>query len=103
MAFLPRLQRQPSALATVRLGLQPGEFSTSAGLAPINQPLVVAHSANQVDQDRSESCQARPLHLLPDGGSVGLTKFVRGHPETDSTTDAAGAGGTTQPVSEIEG
>ena len=90
-------------LTTICLGLQPWQLPTSFGSAPIYQPLVVAHSANQVDQDRSESCQARPLHLLPDGGSVGLTKFVRGHPETDSTTDAAGAGVTTQPVSEIEG
>jgi len=101
-AFLPRLRRQPSALATVYLGLQPGQFSAAAGPIQINQPLVIAHLADQVDQDRRESGQARPLHLFPDGGGVDHAEFVRGHPETNPAIDSAGAGVMTQPLGEID-
>ena len=81
-------------LATVRLGLQPGEFSTSAGLAQIDQPLVIANLADPIDQDRRESGSACTLHLLPDGGSVDLTEFVLGNLPQNSTVDATGAGVT---------
>ena len=61
-------------------------------LAPVDKPLVVAHPANPVDQDRGESREACPLHLLPDGRGFAAQQPVRGYIETDSTVDATGAG-----------
>ncbi len=77
-------------------GLQLGQLPPPLGSAPIYQPLVIANPTGQVDQDRSESRQACPLYLLPSGGSVDHTESVCGHPATDSTTDTAGTGLTTQ-------
>ena len=87
--FLPRLCRKPSPIAVVCPGVQLGQLSTPLGSAPIYQPLVITHLADQVDQDRRQSGQACSLHLLPNGGRVDLTKSVRGHSETDSPIDAA--------------
>ena len=79
-----------------RLGLQPGQFSTAIGDSQVDQPLFIAHFANQVDLDRCKGGETRPLHLLPDGRVVDHTESVRADPETDSPTNSAGAGITIQ-------
>ena len=78
-------------------------FQAPSCLAPFHGPLIVERIANQGDQDRGESGQTCPLHLLPNGGGVNFTEPVRRHPETDSVFDAARAGETAQLAGENNG
>ncbi|MCH8842738.1 MAG: hypothetical protein IID61_07125 [SAR324 cluster bacterium] len=70
-------------------------------MAQVVQPLVIAHFANQVDKDRSESGAACPLNLLPNA-DVPITWIFRSHPDADSAIISSGNGVTPLPVSDIK-
>ena len=52
---LPCLCRQPSAAATVRVGLQSGQLPAAGGAAPSGASLDIDDVAGETDQDRGES------------------------------------------------
>jgi hypothetical protein len=77
-AFVSRLCGQSSAAATVRAGLQPGQFSAAGGTAPVSASLDVDDVAGKTDQDRGEGCVPFRENCLPDGGGGGPARVVPG-------------------------
>jgi hypothetical protein len=75
---LSRLCGQPSAAATVRAGLQPGQFPASDGAAPSGASLDLDDIAGETDQDRGQGRAPFPADRLPDGGSGGSARVVPG-------------------------
>jgi len=64
-ALLPDVQRQPSSVATVCVGLQPGQLSAAAGFAETSAALVADDAAGKAHQDRSEGNTARQVRDVP--------------------------------------
>ena len=64
-ALLPDVQRQPSSVATLRLGLQPGQLLGAAGLAETGAALVADDAAGKAHQDRSEGNTPRQVRDVP--------------------------------------
>jgi len=62
--------------ATVRAGLQSGQFPAAGGAAPSGASLDVDDVAGEIDQDWGEGGAAFPENRLPDGGSGGAASVV---------------------------
>src|SRR5271154_3415895 len=75
---LSRLCGQSGAAATVRAGLQPGQFSATGGSAKNGASLDTDDLARETDQDWGEGGAPFPEDRLPDGGSGGAARVVPG-------------------------
>ena len=64
-AFLPHVQGQPGPLAALRVGLQPGQFPASVGVAETGTTLVADDAERKADQDRSQGDAALEVRDLP--------------------------------------
>src|ERR1039458_10271721 len=80
---LSRLCGQPSAVATVRAGLQHGQLPAAGGAAQSGSSLEFDDIAGEIDQDRGEGRAPFPEDSLPDGGGGGPAKVVSGHSRRD--------------------
>src|ERR1039457_3975546 len=78
-----RLCEQPSAAATLRAGLQPGQLSTEGRAAPGGASLDVDDAVGETDQDRGEGGAPFWEDSFPDGGGGGAARVVSGHPGKD--------------------
>src|SRR5262245_42383861 len=67
-AVVPAVQGQRGAVATVRLGLQPGQLPAATGAAQADPGLDADDVAREVDQDRGQGGEALEVHLFPVGG-----------------------------------
>src|SRR5664280_2461571 len=76
---LSRLCGQPSAAATVRAGLQPGQLPAPGGAAASGASLDLDDVAGEIDQDRREGRAPCPADNFPDGGGGDSTGIVPGH------------------------
>ena len=79
-ALLPHVQRQPSSVATVRVGLQPGQLLAAAGLAETGAALVVDNAAGKADQDWGQGDAALEVRHVPTGRGGGDTELIRRDP-----------------------
>src|ERR1700678_3169234 len=84
---LSRFCGQPGAAATVRAGLQSGQFSAAGGIAPVSASLDVDDVAGETDQDRGEGRAPFPADHLPDGGGGGPARGVPIHSGRDWTAE----------------
>src|SRR5262245_11257671 len=64
---VPNVRRQRGAASASCPRLQPRQFPAHAGDAGADQGLVAGELEGEVDQDRRESREPRPLCYLPDG------------------------------------
>src|SRR5262245_17338204 len=64
---VPNVRRQRGTAPASRACLQPRQFSAHVGDAGADQELVADELEGEVDQDRSEGGEPRPLCYLPDG------------------------------------
>ena len=74
---------QPSAAATVRADLQPGQLPAAGGIAPDRSSLDIDDLAGETDQDWGEGRAPFPEDSLPDGGGGGSESVVPRHPEVN--------------------
>ena len=81
---LSRLCGQSGAVATVRLGVQPGQFPASGGITPRRLPLDADDVAGETDQDWGEGRAPCSASNLPDGGGGDPARVVPGHSGKDS-------------------
>src|SRR5271170_7425043 len=75
---LSRLCGQLGAAATVRAGLQPGQFPATGGSAKNGASLDTDDLARETDQDWGEGGAPFPEDSLPDGRSGGSERVVPG-------------------------
>jgi len=80
---LSPLHCQSGAAATVRVGLQPGQFPATTGSAAACPALVADDAPRKADQDRGEDRASRALCDVSDGGSSDSPRAVPGDPATD--------------------
>jgi len=84
---LSRFCGQPGAAATVRAGLQFGQFPAAGGAAPSSASLDIDDAAGETDQDRGEGRAPLPENCLSDGRSGGAPRAVPDNFGTDWTTE----------------
>ncbi len=76
-ALLPHVQRQPSPVAVVCVGLQPGQLPAAARLAETGAALVADDPAREADQDRGQGDAAREVRDVPVGRGGRHAELVR--------------------------
>ena len=77
-SVLSPLHRQSGAAATVRVGLQSGQYSAAAGSAEACAALVTDDTARETGQDRGEDRASRTTRDVSDGGGGGPPLAVPG-------------------------
>ncbi len=90
-ALLPHVQGQPSPLAVVRLGVQPGQLPTAIGFAETDPTLDPDDAAGEADQDRGQGDAAREVRDVPIGRGGRHAELVRCDPRPHRAVGDAAA------------
>ena len=75
-ALVSRLRGQPGPAATIRFGIQPGQFPSPVGITPKRKALVADDAEGEAGQDWRQDREPRPVRHVPIGRGGGAERLV---------------------------
>jgi hypothetical protein len=86
LAVMPFLRRQRRPSSAPRTGLQPRQFHADAGDAQNGRAVAANQPAREVDQDRRQGGEPRPLRHVPIGRGRRVAADLQAYPDAHRPT-----------------